>query len=65
MANYVCMYICKVIFLKTILQLLAGFIPENHVFLCNARLSRHAYPYVVDWPVDRQYLADKIRSLVG
>ena len=28
-------------------------ISENHVFLCNIRLSQLAHPYVVDWPVDR------------
>ena len=28
-------------------------ISENHVFLCNSRLSRQAQPYVTDWPVDR------------
>ena len=27
-------------------------VPENHIFLCNTRLSRSAQPYVVDWPVD-------------
>ena len=32
---------------------ISGFISENHMFLCNTRLSRRALSYVVNWSVDR------------
>ena len=32
---------------------ISGLVPEIYVFLRNNRFSQPAYPYVVDWPVDR------------